>query len=56
MKDFLLILISIGAILLVAFLVKRNAKDGRQFTKQLNEDYRKSKDEEGDTPSEEALK
>jgi len=44
------VLIPVGIILiaLVVFLVYRNIKDEKKFEKQLNEDYPKSKDEEGD--------
>jgi large-conductance mechanosensitive channel len=44
------ILIPVGVVLvaLIVFMVLRNIKDEKKFEKQLNEDYHKSKDEEGD--------
>jgi hypothetical protein len=51
-----IILIGTGLIALVIFLVMRNQKDKKTFEDQLNNDYRKSKDEEGDTDTEEPLK
>jgi len=41
---------------LVIFLIIRNKKDRKEFTEQLNSDYPKSKDEEGDAPAEEVPK
>ncbi|MEI2737279.1 MAG: hypothetical protein V9F01_00675 [Chitinophagaceae bacterium] len=52
----LLILFGIGAIALIIFLVIRNRKDESRFTKQLNNHYRKSKDEENDTEIDEVVK
>ncbi len=51
-----IIFFSIAVIALIVFLIIRNLKDEEVFEKQLNNDYPKSKDEEGDTPTEEALK
>jgi uncharacterized protein YoxC len=42
------IFIAIAIIALVIFLVARNLKDKRDFENQLNNDYHKSKDQEGD--------
>ncbi len=52
------ILIPVGAVLiaLVTFLVMRNVKDEKKFEQQLNNDYPKSKEEEGDVNIEESLK
>ena len=52
------ILIPVGAVLiaLVTFLVMRNVKDERKFEQQLNDDYHKSKEEEGDVDIEESMK
>jgi hypothetical protein len=43
-----LILFGIAAIALIVFLVVRNQKDEKDFEKQINNDYHKTKDEEGD--------
>ena len=52
------VLIPVGTVLiaLVTFLVMRNVKDERKFEQQLNDDYPKSKEEEGDTDFEESMK
>jgi len=44
------ILIPVGIVIvaLIVFLVVRNMKDEKKFEEQLNNDYHKSKDEEGD--------
>ena len=44
-----LIFAGIAAIALIVFLVIRNLKDKNDLEKKLNEDYRKSKDEEGES-------
>lgn len=53
-----LILIPVGAVLiaLVTFLIMRNVKDERKFEKNMNNDYHKSKEEEGDVDAEETMK
>lgn len=51
-----IILIGIGAVALIAFLVVRNLKDKKKFEDQLNNDYHKTKDEEGDIDVEKAMK
>ncbi len=51
-----LVLFGLAAVALIVFLVKRNQKDEKKFEKQLNEDFRKSKDEEGDAAAEDAMK
>jgi FtsZ-interacting cell division protein ZipA len=50
------IFFGIAAIALIAFLAWRNQKDKKQLEDQLNNDYRKSKDEEDDAETEEAVK
>ena len=45
----ILIFAGIAAIALIVFLVIRNLKDKNDLEKKLNEDYRKSKDEEGES-------
>lgn len=44
------IIIGVGILLiaLVVFLIRRNMKDEEEFEHKLNEDYHKSKEEEGD--------
>ena len=43
-----LILFGIAALALIVFLVVRNQKDEKVFEDQVNNDYHKTKDEEGD--------
>lgn len=45
----LLIIVSVG---LIAFVIWKNQRDKKAFEQELNEDYRKTKDEEGDAESE----
>jgi FtsZ-interacting cell division protein ZipA len=52
----ILILFGIAAIALVVFLVVRNQKDKNKLEDQLNNDFRKSKDEEGDVEIDEVMK
>ncbi len=49
MNWLVLILFGIGAVALIIFLVVRNQKDEKDFENQINNDYHKIKDEEGDT-------
>lgn len=51
-----LILFSIAAIALIVFLVVRNQKDEKKFEEQTNNDYHKTKDEEGDAEIDEVMK
>jgi hypothetical protein len=51
-----LILFGIAAIALIVFLVVRNQKDEKVFEDQINNDYHKTKDEEGDAEIDEATK
>ena len=44
----ILIPVGIVIVVLIVFLVVRNMKDEKKFEEQLNNDYHKSKDEEGD--------
>lgn len=54
MKDPIIIsLIIFVATWLLVFLIKRNRKDGDQFKKQIQNDYKKHKDEENDIDTEE---
>jgi flagellar biosynthesis/type III secretory pathway M-ring protein FliF/YscJ len=48
----LIIFFGIAVVALIIFLVVRNVKDEKQFEDQLNNDYHKPKDEEGDTDTE----
>ncbi len=51
-----LILFGIAVIGLIVFLVRRNQKDEKKFEQQMNDDFHKSKDEEGDTEIDEVMK
>lgn len=51
-----LTIFGIAAIALIVFLVMRNRKDEKDFEEQANKDYHKTKDEEGDTDTEEITK
>ena len=50
------VLIITGVLLaaLLAFLIYRNQQEKRKLEKKLNEDYKKSKDEEGDVDIEDS--
>ena len=47
------ILIIIAALALIVFLIIRNQKDKKDLMNKLNNDYRKSKEEENDIDAEE---
>jgi hypothetical protein len=47
-----LILFGIFAVALIIFLIVRNQKDEKVFEDQINSDYHKSKNEEGDAETE----
>jgi anaerobic C4-dicarboxylate transporter len=49
-------LFGIAVVALIVFLVVSNVKDEKQFEDQLKNDYHKTKDEEGDTDTEELPK
>ncbi len=51
-----LILFGIAALALIVFLVIRNQKDEKKVEDELNNDYHKTKDEEGDAEIDEVLK
>ena len=51
-----IILMGIGVLTLIIFLIFRNIKDEKKVVDQLNNDYRKSKDEEGDVDVEGKMK
>lgn len=51
-----LILFGIAAIALIVFLVWRNMKDEKQLENKIKSDYRKPKDDEGDTEIDEVMK
>jgi hypothetical protein len=53
MNWFILIPFAVAVIVLVVYLVKRNLKDETKLEDQMKNDYRKSKDEEGDIDIEE---
>ena len=48
MNWLVLILFGIAALALIIFLIVRNQKDEKVFEDQINNDYHKKKDEEGD--------
>lgn len=50
-----LIFFAIAIAALIVFLVRRNLKDEKQFEKQVNNDYHKTKEEEGDIDTEEII-
>jgi low affinity Fe/Cu permease len=52
----IMILFGIVAIVLIAFLVIQNRKDAKGFEKQLENDYHKTKDKEGDIEIDEIMK
>ena len=56
MNSPVIIFIGIVAIAFIAFLVWRNVKDEKEFENQLNQDYHKSKDEEGDAEIDQTMK
>ena len=43
-----LILVILAVVVILFFILRENFKDRKELTKQLNQDYKKSKDEEGD--------
>jgi type II secretory pathway pseudopilin PulG len=51
-----LIIFGIAALALIIFLVVRNQKDEKEFEEQVNNDYHKTKDEEGDVQIDEETK
>ena len=51
-----LILVGIVLVALVIFLVLKNQKDKRQLEEKLNNDFPKSKEEEGDIEIDEVMK
>lgn len=55
MNWYIIISAGIAAILLIWFLIKRNMKDEKTFEKEANQDYQKTKDEEGDVEETEKM-
>lgn len=51
-----IIIVGIVLLALLAFIIFRNQKDEESFEHLLNEDYKKSKEEEGDADLTESLK
>jgi preprotein translocase subunit YajC len=51
-----LIIFGIVIIVLIVFLLVRNQKDKKQLEEKLNNDFHKSRDEEGDIETDEAMK
>jgi large-conductance mechanosensitive channel len=56
MNWLLIIIISVVVLALVVFLVVRNIKDEKEFEEQINNDYHKTKEEEGDIDTEPNMK
>ena len=56
MNWLVLILFGIAALALITFLIVRNQKDEKIFEDQINNDYHKTKDEEGDVEIDEVTK
>jgi preprotein translocase subunit YajC len=52
----LIIVFGVVTIALIVFLVVRNQKDEKEFENQLKNDYRKTKDEEGDIEIDKIMK
>ena len=51
-----IIIVGIALVGLIVFLVRRNVKDEKEFEKQQNNDYRKTKDADGDIDADEKIK
>lgn len=51
-----IIIVGIALIALIVFLVLRNVRDEKEFERQQNNDYHKTKDVEGDVDAEEKMK
>lgn len=51
----IIIIFSVAALALIIFLIVRNQKDETDFEKQLNRNYRRPRDEEGDIDIEEKV-
>jgi len=43
-----IILLIIAVLGILVFIIRQNFKDQKKFSNQLNQDYKKTKDEEGD--------
>ena len=43
-----LILVILAVVVILFFILRQNFKDKKKLANQLNQDYRKTKDEEGD--------
>jgi FtsZ-interacting cell division protein ZipA len=56
MNWIVIIIVGIALVALIVFLVWRNVKDEKEFEKQQNNDYHKTKDAEEDIEIEEKLK
>jgi hypothetical protein len=52
----IIILLGIGAVALVVFLIVRNMKDEKNFEDQLNNNYPKPKNNEGDIEIDDKMK
>lgn len=52
MNWLVLIPVALGVIVLIVFLIRQNIKDEKKFENQLKNDYRKPRDDEGDSEAE----
>lgn len=52
----LIVIVGIVVIVLIVLLARRNQKDEKEFENKLNNDYHKTKEEEGDIDTEEVVK
>ena len=52
---FIISLVIFASILLIVFLIKRNRKDGDDLKKQLQDDFKKQKEEENDIDTDEKM-
>lgn len=56
MENEWILLIGAVSLALIIFFIRQNRKDEKSFVDKLNNDYRKSKDEEGDAEIDEVKK
>lgn len=56
MNYIVIIIVGVLGLGLIIFLIWTNIKDERKFKQQLNDDYHKPKDDEGDIDAEKVIK
>jgi len=49
-------LVGVLSLVFIGFLIRQNRKDQKQLERKLNEDYNKTKDEEGDVDTDDIPK